>query len=162
MLFELFRDLGYNVGLLSTVNNKINDQVIPAKLTTPDGVTINKLLAQMVEAGCTHCFMEASSHAISQERVAGLHFTGAVFTNLSHDHLDYHGTFDAYISAKKKLFDELPSDAFALVNIDDKRGTIMLQNTKAKKLTYGVKRMADFKGKNIGQYHQRIGVGDRK
>jgi UDP-N-acetylmuramoyl-L-alanyl-D-glutamate--2,6-diaminopimelate ligase len=147
LLFQLFRDLGYNVGLISTVNIRINDQVLPTALTTPDAVTINALLNSMVAADCTHCFMEASSHAIIQERVSGLNFSGAVFTNLSHDHLDYHGSFDAYISAKKKLFDDLPKGAFALSNIDDKRGLIMLQNTKANKITYGVKRMADYKAK---------------
>jgi len=147
LLFQLFRDLGYNVGLISTVHNRINDQVIAATHTTPDAITLNTLLNQMVEAGCTHCFMEASSHAIEQERIAGIQFKGAVFTNLSHDHLDYHGSFEAYINAKKKLFDNLPKQAFALTNVDDKRGFIMLQNTKADKHTYGIKRMADFKGK---------------
>ena len=147
LLFQLFQGLGYRVGLLSTVNNRINDRVIPASLTTPDAVTMNRLLSAMVEEGCTHCFIEASSHAIVQERVAGLHLRGAVFTNLSHDHLDYHGTFDNYIHAKKKLFDDLPKGAFALVNIDDKRGLIMLQNTRAEKITYAVKRLADFKAK---------------
>jgi len=149
LLFQLFRDLGYRVGLLSTVNNQVNDRVIPATLTTPDSITINSLLDSMVRDGCTHCFMEASSHAIVQERISGLHFTGAVFTNLSHDHLDYHGSFDAYIQAKKKLFNELPKEAFALVNIDDKNGLIMLQNTRARKLTYGVKKLADYKAKII-------------
>ena len=147
LLFQLFRDLGYGVGLLSTVNNRINDRVIPAALTTPDAVSMNRLLKSMVAEGCTHCFIEASSHAIVQERIAGLSITGAVFTNLSHDHLDYHGSFENYINAKKKLFDELPKKAFALVNVDDKRGQIMLQNTSATKVTYGVKRLADFKAK---------------
>ncbi len=149
LLYELFRDLGYRVGLISTVNNRVNDHILQASLTTPDAVTINALLESMEKEGCTHCFMEASSHALVQERVSGLHFTGAVFTNLSHDHLDYHGSFDAYIQAKKKLFDELPNDAFALVNIDDKRGLIMLQNTKGRKLTYGLKKLADYKAKII-------------
>ena len=147
LLFQLFRDLGYNVGLISTVNNRINDEKIPTTHTTPDALKLNRLLNTMVERGCTHCFMEASSHAIAQERIAGLQFRGAVFTNLSHDHLDYHGTFEAYIHAKKKLFDQLPPSAFALTNVDDKRGFVMLQNTKAEKLTYGIKRMADFKAK---------------
>ena len=149
LLFQLFRDLGYHVGLISTVNNRVNDRVLPASLTTPDAITINELLSSMVEAGCTHCFMEASSHAIDQKRINGLKFTGAVFTNISHDHLDYHGTFEKYISTKKKLFDNLPPDAFALVNVDDKRGLIMLQNTRAQQVTYGVKKMADYKGKII-------------
>ena len=149
LLFQLFRNLGYRVGLISTVNNRINDDILPATLTTPDAITINGLLESMEKEGCTHCFIEASSHAIIQNRVSGLYFTGAVFTNLSHDHLDYHGSFEAYIKAKKKLFDELPKDAFALVNIDDKRGLIMLQNTRARKLTYGVKKLADYKAKII-------------
>ncbi|MEQ9426214.1 MAG: UDP-N-acetylmuramoyl-L-alanyl-D-glutamate--2,6-diaminopimelate ligase [Cyclobacteriaceae bacterium] len=147
LLHNLFRKLGYNVGLLSTVQNQINEEVIPTKLTTPDSITINKLLQQMVDSGCTHCFMEASSHAIVQHRVTGLDFAGAVFTNISHDHLDYHATFDDYIQAKKTLFDELNSSAFALVNIDDKRGKIMLQNTRALKKTYSLNYVADFKGK---------------
>ncbi|GJM27772.1 MAG: UDP-N-acetylmuramoyl-L-alanyl-D-glutamate--2,6-diaminopimelate ligase [Cyclobacteriaceae bacterium] len=147
LLFQLFRGLGYQVGLISTVNNRINDNIQTSTLTTPDAITINELLDAMVKQGCTHCFMEASSHAIDQKRISGLNFTGAVFTNISHDHLDYHGTFEAYISIKKKLFDDLPKGAFALVNIDDKRGLIMLQNTRARKLTYSLKRVADFKGK---------------
>ena len=149
LLYQLFRDLGYHVGLISTVNNRINDRILPAALTTPDALTINELLSDMVQAGCTHCFMEASSHAIDQKRTNGLKLTGAVFTNISHDHLDYHGSFEHYITTKKKLFDNLPSDAFALVNVDDKRGLIMLQNTKAHQVTYGIKRIADFKGKII-------------
>lgn len=156
LLFQLFRNLGYRVGLISTVNIRINDHILPATLTTPDAITINGLLESMEKEGCTHCFIEASSHAIIQNRVSGLHFTGAVFTNLSHDHLDYHGSFEAYIMAKKKLFDELPKDAFALVNIDDKRGLIMLQNTKARKLTYGVKKLADYKTKIIA--NTRLGL----
>jgi UDP-N-acetylmuramoyl-L-alanyl-D-glutamate--2,6-diaminopimelate ligase len=147
LLFQLFRNLGYQVGLLSTVNNRINVAVQPASLTTPDAITINALLSSMVKEGCTHCFMEASSHAIDQKRISGLVFSGAVFTNISHDHLDYHGSFEAYITTKKKLFDDLTKDAFALVNIDDKRGLIMLQNTSARKLTYSLRRVADFKAK---------------
>jgi UDP-N-acetylmuramoyl-L-alanyl-D-glutamate--2,6-diaminopimelate ligase len=147
LLYQLFMEMGYNVGLLSTVENKINSLVIPATHTTPDAVTTQSMLRRMVEEGCTHCFMEASSHAIVQERMAGLHLAGAVFTNISHDHLDYHGTFDEYIKAKKKLFDDLPKDAFALVNADDKRGQVMLQNSKATHQTYGLKYPADFKAK---------------
>ncbi|AWW30088.1 UDP-N-acetylmuramoyl-L-alanyl-D-glutamate--2,6-diaminopimelate ligase [Echinicola strongylocentroti] len=147
LLHKLFMELGYMVGMLSTVENKINDEVVPATHTTPDSVAINKLMADMVDHGCTHCFMEASSHAIVQERMAGLQLTGAVFTNISHDHLDYHGTFDEYIKAKKKLFDELPLGAFALVNADDKRGMVMVQNTKASKHTFGLKYPTDFKAK---------------
>ncbi|WP_291788335.1 UDP-N-acetylmuramoyl-L-alanyl-D-glutamate--2,6-diaminopimelate ligase [Cecembia sp.] len=147
LLYQLFREMGYNVGLLSTVENKINDRVVPATHTTPDALAIQALLQEMLDEGCTHCFMEASSHAIVQERIAGLYLTGAVFTNISHDHLDYHGTFDAYIKAKKKLFDELPKDAFALVNADDKRGMVMLQNCRAVHQSFGLKYPADYKAK---------------
>ncbi|MFT6215019.1 MAG: UDP-N-acetylmuramoyl-L-alanyl-D-glutamate--2,6-diaminopimelate ligase [Roseivirga sp.] len=147
LLFQVFRKLGYNVGLLSTVINQVNDEVIVATHTTPDALQINELLAKMLAKGCTHCFMEASSHAIVQYRVAGLSFNGAIFTNLSHEHLDYHKTFDEYIKAKKMLFDGLPSTAFALTNADDKRGMVMLQNTKASKYRYALKSMADFKAR---------------
>ena len=147
LLHQLFLRLGYHTGLLSTVNNKINDQVIPATHTTPDAVQLNALLAQMVGQGCTHAFMEASSHAIAQHRMSGLHLAGAVFTNITHDHLDYHETFDNYINAKKQLFDELPKEAFALVNTDDKRGRIMVQNTAARTYTYSLKGATDFKAK---------------
>jgi UDP-N-acetylmuramoyl-L-alanyl-D-glutamate--2,6-diaminopimelate ligase len=149
LLFKLFGSLGVRRGLLSTVENKIEDEVIPATHTTPDPIQLNALLRRMVDAGCTHAFMEVSSHAIDQERIAGLKFVGALFTNITHDHLDYHETFEKYITAKKKFFDDLSSDAFALVNADDKRGMVMLQNTKATKYTYGLKKMVDFKGKII-------------
>ena len=149
VLFNLFRELGYDCGLLSTVNNRINDEIIPSTHTTPDAVSLNELLARMLKEKCQFCFMEASSHAIEQNRTLGLNFTGAIFTNISHDHLDYHKTFEAYITAKKKLFDQLPSTAFALVNVDDKRGRIMLQNTKASTYTYAMKNMADYKGRII-------------
>lgn len=147
LLHQLFVGMGYSTGLLSTVENKINEQVIPATHTTPDAVSVQALLRQMVDEGCTHCFMEASSHAIVQERIAGLKLSGAVFTNITHDHLDYHGTFDDYIKAKKKLFDDLPKDAFALVNGDDRRGSVMLQNCKATHHTFALKSSADFKAK---------------
>ena len=147
LLFRLFRGLGYNVGMISTVENRINDQVLPASHTTPDALSFNKLLTKMVEQSVTHCFMEVSSHSLVQGRVAGAQFKGAVFTNISHDHLDYHGTFDAYIKAKKLLFDGLSSDAFALVNADDKRGLVMMQNTKAAKNTYALRTMCNFKAK---------------
>jgi UDP-N-acetylmuramoyl-L-alanyl-D-glutamate--2,6-diaminopimelate ligase len=147
LLHQLFVAMGYSTGLLSTVENKINEQVIPATHTTPDAVSVQALLRKMVDEGCTHCFMEASSHAIVQERIAGLKLAGAVFTNITHDHLDYHGTFDEYIKAKKKLFDELPKDAFALVNGDDRRGSVMLQNSKASHHTFALKSSADFKAK---------------
>ena len=149
LLFDMMTALGYKTGLLSTVENRIGEQRIAATHTTGDALQINSLLAKMVAAGCTYAFMEVSSHAMEQNRVEGLTFTGGVFTNLSHDHLDYHGTFKAYINAKKKLFDDLPKNSFALVNLDDKRGEVMLQNTKAQKNTYGLKRLADFKGKII-------------
>jgi len=156
LLHQLFMELGYVTGLLSTVENKINDEVIPATHTTPDAISLNQLLKKMLKEGCTHCFMEASSHAIVQERMAGIKLAGAVFTNISHDHLDYHGTFDEYIKAKKKLFDELPQDAFALVNADDKRGLVMLQNTKATKHSYALKYPADFKAKILSNTLQGL------
>lgn len=145
LLFNLFRGLGYNVGLLSTVENKINNTIIPSTHTTPDALTLNELLANMVEQGCQYAFMEVSSHAIIQHRITGIHFAGGAFSNITHDHLDYHITFDEYIRAKKLFFDNLPDDAFALTNKDDRNGLVMLQNTKAKKYTYGLKSIADFK-----------------
>jgi len=149
LLFQLYRKLGFSTGLISTVQNQIDTKAIPASHTTPDAIQLNQLLADMVDHGCEYCFMEVSSHALAQFRVEGVSFRGAVFTNISHDHLDYHKTFDAYINAKKKLFDGLGSDAFALVNVDDKRGRIMLQNTKAEKNTYALKSVANFKSKLI-------------
>jgi len=145
LLFNLFRGLGYNVGLLSTVENKINATVIPSTHTTPDALALNELLSKMVEAGCQYAFMEVSSHAIVQHRITGLKFIGAAFSNITHDHLDYHKTFGEYIKAKKIFFDNLQDDAFALTNKDDRNGLVMLQNTKAKKYTYGLKSIADFK-----------------
>ncbi|HET8573454.1 MAG TPA: UDP-N-acetylmuramoyl-L-alanyl-D-glutamate--2,6-diaminopimelate ligase [Edaphocola sp.] len=148
LLFRLFRSLAYSCGLLSTVQNQINDEVIPATHTTPDALHLQALLAQMKAAGCHYVFMEASSHAIVQNRIRGIHFAGAVFTNITHDHLDYHKTFDAYIKAKKKLFDELPASAFALSNMDDRRGEVMLQNTRAARKYYALRKItADFKGR---------------
>ncbi|MCW3463286.1 UDP-N-acetylmuramoyl-L-alanyl-D-glutamate--2,6-diaminopimelate ligase [Chitinophaga nivalis] len=147
MLFRLFTRLGHHCGLLSTVQNQIGDTVIPATHTTPDPVSLNALLAQMLAAGCTHVFMEVSSHAIHQQRIAGLKFAGGIFSNITHDHLDYHHTFDEYIRVKKAFFDNLPSGAFALTNLDDKRGMVMLQNTKARKATYSLRTLADYKGK---------------
>jgi len=147
VLWKLFTSLGYKCGLLSTVQNQIGETVISATHTTPDAISISKLLKQMVDEGCTHVFMECSSHAIHQHRIAGLQFAGALFSNITHDHLDYHKTFDEYIRVKKSWFDGLPSGAFALSNIDDKRGMVMLQNTPAKKFYYSLKTMADFKGK---------------
>ena len=149
LLSNLFQALGYKVGLLSTVENKINNTVIPSSHTTPDSITINELLLAMIEANCDYCFMEVSSHATVQERIAGLSFTGGIFTNISHDHLDFHHTFDEYIKAKKYFFDQLPASAFALTNSDDKRGAVMLQNTKAHPKTYALQSMATFKAKII-------------
>ena len=147
LLFKLFSELGYTCGLVSTVQNQIGDQIIPATHTTPDAVSLNELLNTMVDAGCSHVFMECSSHAVHQHRITGLQFTGALFSNITHDHLDYHKTFENYIAAKKGFFDALPASAFAITNSDDKRGEVMLQNTKAKKLSYGLKSSADYKGK---------------
>lgn len=149
LLHQLFSKLGYKVGLLSTVVNKIGEEEVPSTHTTPNPVALNSLLNDMVEQGCTHCFMEVSSHAVVQHRIAGLHFKGGVFTNITHDHLDYHGTFAEYIKAKKGFFDALPKEAFALTNVDDKNGMVMLQNTKAQKVTYALKTPADYKGKVI-------------
>ncbi|MCC5930041.1 MAG: UDP-N-acetylmuramoyl-L-alanyl-D-glutamate--2,6-diaminopimelate ligase [Cyclobacteriaceae bacterium] len=144
LLHQFVNLLGFKAGLLSTICNKIGPETIESTHTTGDALQINSLLAHMVKEGCTYCFMEASSHAIDQQRIAGLHFAGAVFTNITHDHLDYHKTFDAYIKAKKKLFDDLPSTAFALVNADDRRASVMLQNTQARKHVYALKSMVEF------------------
>jgi UDP-N-acetylmuramoyl-L-alanyl-D-glutamate--2,6-diaminopimelate ligase len=147
LLYNLFKNLGYKTGLLSTILNKVHQTVIPSTHTTPDAISLNKLLARMVNEGCDYAFMEVSSHAIHQHRIAGLNFAGAVFTNLTHDHLDYHKTFAEYIKAKKGFFDHLPETAFAVTNIDDKNGLVMLQNTKARKVTYSTRSMADFRCK---------------
>ena len=147
VLFKLFNQLGYKCGLISTVQNQIAEEIIPSTHTTPDAVSLNALLAKMADAGCTYVFMEVSSHAIHQHRVTGLHFVGGLFSNITHDHLDYHKTFDEYIKVKKKFFDDLPATSFAISNADDKRGTVMLQNTHAKKYYYSLKTVAEFKGK---------------
>lgn len=147
LLFQLFRELGYKTGLISTVQNQINEEIITSTHTTPDPVALNTLLKDMVARGCDYCFMEVSSHAVAQYRIEGIQFTGAIFTNLTHDHLDFHQTFDAYLKAKKTFFDGLDKNAFALTNVDDKNGQVMLQNTKAHKKSYGLKNMADFKAK---------------
>ncbi|PZR26042.1 MAG: UDP-N-acetylmuramoyl-L-alanyl-D-glutamate--2,6-diaminopimelate ligase [Citrobacter freundii] len=149
LLYKLFTALGYKCGLLSTVDNHIGDKVMPATHTTPDAISLNALMKQMVDENCTHVFMEVSSHAISQHRVTGLEFDGGLFSNITHDHLDYHKTFDEYIRVKKAFFDGLSSSAFAISNADDKRGEVMLQNTNAKKYYYSLKTLADFKGKII-------------
>ncbi len=147
ILFKLFRQLGYKCGLISTVQNQIDDAIIPATHTTPDAISLNALLQLMVNEGCSYVFMECSSHAIHQHRITGLQFAGALFSNITHDHLDYHKTFDEYIRVKKKFFDDLPATAFAISNADDKRGEVMLQNTVATKYLYSLKTMAAFKGK---------------
>lgn len=149
LLYKLFTALGYKCGLLSTVENRIGEKVVPATHTTPDPISLNQLLRQMADEGCTHAFMEVSSHAIHQHRITGLEFAGGLFSNITHDHLDYHKTFDEYIRVKKAFFDSLSSSAFAISNADDKRGAVMLQNTHAKKHFYSLKTMAEYKGKII-------------
>jgi len=145
LLYQLFRELGHKSGLLSTVCNYVDDVAVEATHTTPDALALNELLAQMVDAGCEYAFMEVSSHSVDQRRIAGLQFDGGVFTNITRDHIDYHLTFENYLKAKKQFFDELSSEAFALTNADDKNGLVMLQNSKAKKYTYSLRSMADFK-----------------
>jgi UDP-N-acetylmuramoyl-L-alanyl-D-glutamate--2,6-diaminopimelate ligase len=149
LLYNMFRKFGHKCGLLSTVCNYIEDKAIPADHTTPDPIELNHLLAQMVEAGCEYAFMECSSHAIAQKRIGGLTFAGGIFTNLTRDHLDYHGTFENYRNAKKAFFDGLPKEAFAITNADDKNGAVMVQNCKAQIKTYSTRTMADFKAKLI-------------
>lgn len=152
LLYQMFRQMGYKVGLLSTVCNYINEKAVPATHTTPDPITLNSLLAQMVNEGCEYAFMEVSSHAIAQNRIAGLTFAGGIFTNLTRDHLDYHGTVENYLKAKKLFFDNLPKDAFAVTNLDDKNGLVMTQNTAAKVVTYSQRNLCDFKGR-ILEHH---------
>ncbi|MBO9692434.1 UDP-N-acetylmuramoyl-L-alanyl-D-glutamate--2,6-diaminopimelate ligase [Chryseobacterium sp.] len=147
LLFDVFKNLGYPAALLSTVEIRIGEEVIPATHTTPDVITINRILAEAVEKGCEFAFMEVSSHGIAQNRIEGLHFKVAGFTNLTHDHLDYHKTFEEYLKTKKRFFDELEDTAIAITNVDDKNGNVMLQNTKAKKKSYALKTMADYHGK---------------
>ncbi len=149
LLYQLFRNLGYKVGLISTVENQINDLIIPATHTTPDPIALNLLLNEMIAKGCDYCFMEVSSHAVAQFRIEGLSFSGGIFSNITHDHLDFHLTFDNYLKAKKAFFDGLGKSAFALTNADDKNGLVILQNTKAHHKTYGLKSMTDFKAKVI-------------
>lgn len=151
LLYQLYTRLGYKCGLVSTVQNIIGTQVIPSTHTTPDAVSLTALLRQMADASCSFVFMECSSHAIHQERIKGQKFAGAAFTNITHDHLDYHVTFDNYLKAKKKFFDELDSEAFALTNKDDRNGSVMLQNTKATRYTYSLKSMADFRARIVEQ-----------
>ena len=149
LLYNMFRKFGHKCGLLSTVCNYIEDEAIPADHTTPDPIELNKLLAQMVDAGCEYAFMECSSHAIAQQRIGGLVFAGGLFTNLTRDHLDYHKTFENYRDAKKAFFDGLSKDAFAITNADDKNGRVMVQNTKAQVKTYSTRSMADFRARII-------------
>jgi len=149
LLHQLFTELGYVSGLISTIENKIGNKSIVSTHTTPDAISINKLMARMVESGCSYCFMEVSSHALDQGRTAGLDFDGALFTNLSHDHLDYHKDFASYIKAKKLFFDQLKKEAFAITNLDDKNGMVMLQNCKAKTFTYSIKSLGDYKARII-------------
>jgi UDP-N-acetylmuramoyl-L-alanyl-D-glutamate--2,6-diaminopimelate ligase len=147
LLYDMFTAMGYRAGLISTVVYRIGAETLPSTHTTPDVIRLNAMLRRMVDAGCTHCFMEVSSHSVVQQRIRGLHFKGAAFTNLTHDHLDYHGTFAEYIKAKKGLFDGLAKDAFAVVNVDDRNGEVMLQNTRAKGYRYSLRAAADFKCK---------------
>ena len=147
LLYNMFRKFGYKVGLISTVCNYIDDEPIPTEHTTPDPITLNRLLGRMADEGCKYAFMEVSSHSVAQKRIGGLKFAGGVFTNLTRDHLDYHQTVDNYLKAKKAFFDNLPKSAFALTNLDDKNGMVMVQNTKAKVCTYSLRSISDFKGK---------------
>lgn len=145
LLYRLFKHLGYKSGLISTVQNYVDEKALEATHTTPDAMELNRLLAEMLSAGCRYVFMEVSSHALEQKRISGLKFKGGIFSNITRDHIDYHKTFENYLHAKKSFFDSLPKDAFALTNLDDKNGLVMLQNTKAKKYTYSLRTMADFK-----------------
>ena len=147
LLYNMFRQFGYKVGLISTVCNYIDDVAIPTEHTTPDPITLNKLLGRMADEGCKYAFMEVSSHSVAQKRIGGLKFAGGIFTNLTRDHLDYHQTVDNYLKAKKAFFDNLPKSAFALTNLDDKNGMVMVQNTKAKVCTYSLRSISNFKGK---------------
>ena len=156
LLHRMFRAYGYHVGLLSTIVNKIDETEIPATHTTPDAITLNALLRQMVDAGCQYAFMEVSSHSVVQHRIGGLTFAGGIFSNITHDHLDFHKTMANYIAAKKMFFDHLPSSAFALTNIDDRNGMVMVQNTKAKVQTYSLNKMADFRCKVVEDTFQGL------
>ena len=154
LLYHTFRYFGYKVGLISTVCNYIDDQPVPTEHTTPDPITLNRLLGQMAEAGCKYAFMEVSSHSIAQKRISGLRFAGGIFTNLTRDHLDYHKTVENYLRAKKKFFDDLPKTAFSLVNLDDKNGLVMTQNTRSRVYTYSLRSLADFKGKVLESHFE--------
>lgn len=158
LLFRTFRKLGYKAGLFSTVCNFIEDAEYPATHTTPDPVQLNMMLRKMADAGCDYAFMEVSSHAVDQQRIAGLNFTGGIFTNLTHDHLDYHLTFDNYLAAKKKFFDDLPPGSFALANADDRNGKVMLQNCRAGKYLFSTRGKADFRAAIIEQRFEGMGL----
>ncbi|MGL4992602.1 MAG: UDP-N-acetylmuramoyl-L-alanyl-D-glutamate--2,6-diaminopimelate ligase [Bacteroidales bacterium] len=158
LLYKLFMGLGYQSGLLSTVRNYIGEKGVEATHTTPDAISLNRLLRDMVDAGCEYAFMEVSSHSVDQKRIAGLQFDGGIFTNLTRDHLDYHKTVDAYLKAKKGFFDALDSDAFAITNVDDKTGMVMLQNCAAKKLTYSIRSLADYKGRIIESHFDGMSI----
>jgi UDP-N-acetylmuramoyl-L-alanyl-D-glutamate--2,6-diaminopimelate ligase len=152
LLYQTFKKLGYKVGLVSTIENFIDNEILPSTHTTPDQIKLQELFAKMVDVGCGFCFMEVSSHSIHQHRISGINFDGAVFTNITHDHLDYHKTFKEYIHVKKEFFDNLDKSAFAITNIDDKNGAVILQNTKAKKITYAINSPSDYKTK-ILEHH---------
>lgn len=154
LLYDTFRYFGYKVGLVSTVCNYIDDEAVPTEHTTPDPITLNRLLGKMADSGCKYAFMEVSSHSIDQKRISGLKFAGGIFTNLTRDHLDYHKTVDNYLRAKKKFFDDMPKDAFCLTNLDDKNGMVMVQNTRAKVCTYSLRSLSDFKGKLLESHFE--------
>ena len=154
LLYNTFRYYGYNVGLVSTVCNYIDDEAVPTEHTTPDPITLNRLLGKMADCGCEYAFMEVSSHSIDQKRISGLKFAGGIFTNLTRDHLDYHKSVDNYLRAKKKFFDDMPKDAFCLTNLDDKNGMVMTQNTRAKVYTYSLRSLSDFKGKLLESHFE--------
>lgn len=154
LLYDTFRYFGYKTGLISTVCNYIDNEAVPTEHTTPDPITLNKLLGEMVAHGCQYAFMEVSSHAVAQKRISGLKFAGGIFTNLTRDHLDYHKTVENYLKAKKKFFDDMPKDAFSLVNLDDKNGLVMTQNTRSKVYTYSLRSLADFKGRLLESHFE--------
>jgi len=158
LLYKMFRQLGHKTGLVSTVCNYVDDEAIPTDHTTPDPITLNRLLGQMADRGCEYAFMEVSSHAVAQKRIGGLTFAGGIFTNLTRDHLDYHKTVENYLKAKKAFFDGLPANAFALTNLDDKNGMVMVQNTKAQTYTYSVRNLCDFKGKIIEDHFEGMQI----
>lgn len=154
LLYNVFRYFGYKVGLISTVCNYIDDEPVPTDHTTPDPITLNRLLGQMADAGCKYAFMEVSSHSIAQKRISGLHFAGGIFTNLTRDHLDYHKTVENYLKAKKKFFDDMPKNAFSLTNLDDKNGLVMTQNARSHVYTYSLRSLSDFKGRVLESHFE--------